>query len=122
MNFQDFKEELTNNGKRVIDNYGEDLAMQVADKVVEARIHKGWTQEVLAQKVGTHQSSIARLESGVSDPSLNFIKRVAKALGTVWLVGGFAFELEYTVKTVSSSTKQFQAVDMGSIGSLVLKK
>ena len=39
------------------------------------------TQKQLAEKVGTKQSSIARLESGNYNPSLQFLQKVANALG-----------------------------------------
>ncbi|MCH5296017.1 MAG: helix-turn-helix transcriptional regulator [Treponema sp.] len=39
------------------------------------------TQKQLAEKMGTRQSNIARLESGNYNPSLHFLQRVASALG-----------------------------------------
>lgn len=51
------------------------------EKVVEARIKRKMTQAQLAKKVGTKQSAIARLESGNVNPSLNFMERIAVALG-----------------------------------------
>lgn len=51
------------------------------DKVIEARIKRKMTQAQLAKKVGTKQSAIARLESGNVNPSLNFMERIAVALG-----------------------------------------
>jgi ribosome-binding protein aMBF1 (putative translation factor) len=50
--------------------------------MIEARAKKGITQKKLAEKLGTKQSAIARLESGNANPSLNFLKRLAEALGT----------------------------------------
>ncbi|SHF49784.1 Helix-turn-helix [Desulfofundulus australicus DSM 11792] len=41
---------------------------------------KGITQTELTRRVGTRQSAIARLESGTYNPSLRFLKKVAKAL------------------------------------------
>jgi len=38
------------------------------------------TQAELADKVGTRQLSIARLENGSSMPSLSFLERIAAAL------------------------------------------
>jgi predicted transcriptional regulator len=42
---------------------------------------RGLTQAQLAEKVGTKQPSIARLESGQEAPRLSFLKRVVEALG-----------------------------------------
>lgn len=62
----------------------DDLAPQyeLATRVIEARINKGLSQAEVAQKAGTRQSSIARLESGEYNPSLRFLEKVAKATGT----------------------------------------
>lgn len=52
------------------------------ESIIERRLAKGYTQAVLAQKIGTKQSSIARLESGSYNPSLVFLGKIAKALDT----------------------------------------
>lgn len=49
--------------------------------IVNARMHRGMTQAKIAKKMGTTQSAIARLESGSANPSLNFLQRLADALG-----------------------------------------
>jgi DNA-binding XRE family transcriptional regulator len=49
-------------------------------QVARLRIQRGLTQKQLAEKVGTRQPSIARLENGTSVPSLSFLNRIAKAL------------------------------------------
>ena len=50
-------------------------------QVARLRIKLGLTQTQLAERVGTKQPSIARLESGASSPSLSFLEKVAEALG-----------------------------------------
>lgn len=52
------------------------------ESIIEKRLAKGYTQAVLARKIGTKQSSIARLESGNYNPSLAFLEKIAKALDT----------------------------------------
>jgi len=54
----------------------------IIEKIIQARIEKGVTQELLAQKMKTKQSAISRLESGTANPSLNFLKRLAGALNS----------------------------------------
>lgn len=54
----------------------------LAKHVIEKRLAKGLTQTDLARKIGTKQSSIARLESGNYNPSLIFMRKVAKALNS----------------------------------------
>ncbi len=49
-------------------------------QIIEKRLQKGLTQTQLAEKLGTKQSAIARLESGAYNPSLSFLKKVGHAL------------------------------------------
>lgn len=50
--------------------------------VIDARINKGLTQDKLAQKIGTKQSVISRLERGNANPSVAFLKKLAQALNS----------------------------------------
>lgn len=50
--------------------------------LIRARIEKGLTQKELAQKIGTKQSVISRLESGRANPSVAFLKKLARALNS----------------------------------------
>jgi DNA-binding XRE family transcriptional regulator len=52
-----------------------------AHQVACLRIMRGLTQEQLAELVGTKQPSIARLESGRTEPRLSFLRQVVEALG-----------------------------------------
>ncbi len=54
----------------------------VINAIIEARKTKGITQKVLAKKIGTKQSVISRLESGRANPSVAFLKKLAKALNS----------------------------------------
>lgn len=49
--------------------------------VKEARRRAGITQEELAARVGTTQSSIARLEAGVTSPALARVDALVRACG-----------------------------------------
>jgi transcriptional regulator with XRE-family HTH domain len=53
------------------------------DEVLKARAEAGLTQAQLAERVGTTQSAIARLESGAlkHSPSIATLQKYAKALG-----------------------------------------
>lgn len=55
-------------------------AYELAYQVARLRMLRGLTQEELAERVGTRQPSIARLESGKTEPRLSFLRRVARAL------------------------------------------
>lgn len=56
-------------------------ALEPAFQIARLRIERGLTQAQLAELVGTKQPSIARLERGVSEPSLTFLRKLAAALG-----------------------------------------
>jgi len=56
----------------------------LAKQIIQLRLDASLTQKELAEKVGTSQSAIARLESGVyRNLSLSFLNRVGKALGMI---------------------------------------
>lgn len=54
---------------------------KLAVSMIDARRAQNLTQEELAKKAGVTQNTIARLESGTSNPTIATIARVAKALG-----------------------------------------
>ena len=80
MNIDELKKNLLEDEsfKREYEKY--DLAFEISQMVIEARIIKGITQKKLASLIGTKQSSISRLENGSFLPSLSFLERIAKAL------------------------------------------
>ncbi|MCL5264534.1 MAG: helix-turn-helix domain-containing protein [Chloroflexi bacterium] len=49
--------------------------------LIGARLAAGLTQKQLAERVGTSQAAIARLESGAQLPSVNTLYRLAVVLG-----------------------------------------
>ena len=57
-------------------------ALEVPFAIIGARVHAGLTQEELAERMGTSQSAIARLESGRSHPSTTTLAKLAAATGT----------------------------------------
>ena len=58
------------------------LAGQLAELVYTLRTRAGLTQTELARRIGTTQSSIARIESGGSLPTLDMLSRLAHATGS----------------------------------------
>ncbi len=54
----------------------------LARALIGARANAGLTQEEVAQRMGTTQSVIARLEGGRSKPSTTTLAKFAKATGT----------------------------------------
>jgi len=67
--------------REAYDTLGEEFAF--LDEVLRARAEAGLTQAQLAERVGTTQSAIARLESGAlrHSPSIATLQKYAKALG-----------------------------------------
>ena len=55
---------------------------QFARELIKARIRAGLTQQQIAEKMGTTQSTVARLESGGTMPSLRSLHRYAEATGS----------------------------------------
>ncbi len=51
-------------------------------RLIEKRNQDGLTQRELARRMGTKQSVISRFESGKTNPTLDFLYRLADALGT----------------------------------------
>ncbi len=58
----------------------------VISNLIEARLKRGLTQGELAEKIGTKQSAIARLEGGNVNPSLEFLQKIAQALGSKLII------------------------------------
>ncbi|MCA1712723.1 MAG: helix-turn-helix domain-containing protein [Actinobacteria bacterium] len=57
-----------------------------SDLVREARRRAGLTQRELAERAGTTQSAIARLESGKTSPSFDTVRRLLRLCGFNLLV------------------------------------
>src|SRR5574340_254773 len=56
---------------------------ELLDEILKARAEAGFTQAELAQRIGTTQSAVARMESAIGkhSPSIATLKRYASALG-----------------------------------------
>ncbi|EKD99354.1 MAG: Helix-turn-helix protein [uncultured bacterium] len=59
----------------------QDPEFEIVSQIIKARIEQHLSQKELAERVGTKQSNISRLERGDYNPSLQFLKKVAKGLG-----------------------------------------
>lgn len=54
---------------------------ELISQIIQLRIEQKLTQEELAKRTGIKQSNISRLESGSYNPSLQFLKKIAKGFG-----------------------------------------
>lgn len=55
-------------------------------QLIKARMKKGLTQKQLAERVGTKQSAIARIESGNANISIAFLEKLTQALGSQLII------------------------------------
>jgi transcriptional regulator with XRE-family HTH domain len=62
-------------------------AIRLAAEVRELREKRGLSQRELAERLGTTQSAVARLEAGSVSPSLPTLDKLADALGVELVVG-----------------------------------
>jgi ribosome-binding protein aMBF1 (putative translation factor) len=62
-------------------------AIRLAAEVRELREKRGLSQRELAERLGTTQSAVARLEAGHVSPSLPTLDKLADALGVELVVG-----------------------------------
>jgi predicted transcriptional regulator len=68
---EDVRKELKNN----------EAEYKLIEEIITARQERNLTQKDLAELVGTKQSNISRLESGNYNPTLDFLNKVARAIG-----------------------------------------
>ena len=57
------------------------ILYDIKREIIKLRLDQGLSQKELADKVGIKQSAISRLESGEYNPSVEFLSKVANALG-----------------------------------------
>jgi ribosome-binding protein aMBF1 (putative translation factor) len=47
-------------------------------QLISARLRMGWTQTQLAQRLGTQQSAVARMENGGISPTIKALRKLAE--------------------------------------------
>lgn len=82
MNWKKYKNKLLEDSRFKKEYEALESEHELAKTIIARRIGQGLTQKQLAEKIKTKQSSISRLESASSKPSLAFIEKIADALGT----------------------------------------
>jgi DNA-binding XRE family transcriptional regulator len=78
---KDLKAQLLANPETRAEYEAQAPEFAAARELIAARARAGVSQGELAQRMGTTQSTIARLESGKGTPSLRTVQRYAAALG-----------------------------------------
>jgi DNA-binding XRE family transcriptional regulator len=79
--FEEIEAELMKNLEFAKEVKGLEPEYEIISQIIKARIEQNITQEDLAQKIGTRQSNSSRLEGGNYNPSLQFLKKLARGLG-----------------------------------------
>lgn len=62
--------------------------MSLSARLIQLRRERDWTQQDVAEQVGLHVNQIKRYEAGSAQPSLEGLKKIAKAfsVSTDWLL------------------------------------
>jgi len=81
MNHSDLKKQLLQNPEVKSEYDKLKILYDIKREIIKLRLEQGLSQKELAEKVGTRQSAISRLESGEYNPSIEFLNKVANALG-----------------------------------------
>jgi transcriptional regulator with XRE-family HTH domain len=115
MRYSKIKEKQLKNKKYInaLIKQNEDVIYRVGRMLVEARILKGITQEDLASKLNTHQSAIARIESGKYNVSLGLLNKIAKELNTKLISPRFKFMVEIE-KQIDKELKTLKEANINS--------
>lgn len=81
-NWKNFKKELLKD-EQIAQEYKKlEPRYQLISELIKSRLKKGLSQEQLAERIGTKQSAIARIESGNANPSIEFLEKITKAMGS----------------------------------------
>lgn len=81
MRHEEVKEQLLQNPELRREYDELKVLYDIKREIIRLRIEQGLSQKELADKINTKQSAISRLESGEYNPSLEFLSKVANALG-----------------------------------------
>lgn len=106
----------------------------IGETIEQMRIDKGWTQGELAEKVGTSQSAIHRIEKGGQNVSLEMIKKMSEVFGSQILSindsasqsfrirGGKELSGEITVNTSKNAAVGLLCASLLNAGKTVLHR
>jgi transcriptional regulator with XRE-family HTH domain len=106
MKFSDYDKE--NNGDVREKDWQSQYDFDLGHLVSEARLYAGWTQKQLAEKMGTQQPGVARVEGGSVLPGHDFLKRMALAIDAPLMAPKFKFmeHVEHEGTSLGSKTSE----------------
>ncbi|GEK59895.1 multiprotein-bridging factor 1 family protein [Marinococcus halophilus] len=79
--------------QRHVDLFGEQKMLEaktrgrLAVQIKQARKAEGWTQQALAEQMGMSVSTIRRIESGSTMPSISTLMTVSQVLSITFIIG-----------------------------------
>lgn len=79
---EELKKRLSRNPRFLKEYEQADAEYSLVESLIEARLSADLTQAQVAERMGTTQSAVARLESGMVSPSFTTLRRFAVATGT----------------------------------------
>jgi transcriptional regulator with XRE-family HTH domain len=82
-----------------------EIEIYLCQLILRARLHAGLSQKELAEKIGTKQSNIARVESGRSIPTDVFLNKVAVAIQSEFVLPEFGFMKEVFTQKIEIKQK-----------------
>ena len=81
MDWKEYKKKRFKEDLELKKEYDElELEYRIIGQIIDLRTEKKITQKQLAKLMNTKQPSIARFESGNYNPTLDFLKKIAKVL------------------------------------------
>lgn len=82
MNFKEYKKKILKDSPELYEEYKTlEPEYELIKQIIRIRNEQQLTQKELADRTGTKQSNISRLEKGEYNPSLKFLKKLAQGLG-----------------------------------------
>src|SRR5680860_619182 len=74
----------------MVERMSKDYLSRIGNLIRDARTHRGWTQQQLADSLSTSQSAVNRIERGHQNLSLEMVARIGEALDSEIVTLGVA--------------------------------
>ena len=91
------------------------LEFEIMNALIRARLRSGLTQAQIAERMGTTQSAVARLEGGRSNPSIRTLERYAEATGTRIRIWFEPVDAHLTARQKEVETRDDKESDVHSV-------
>ncbi len=80
MSYSEYKKRVEQDPEYIESMKSLRLKFSLGNAVIKARLMRGLSQTALAKAIGTKQANISRIESGLGNPTLDLIQRLANVL------------------------------------------